>query len=253
MPDRHRPFADKAEYYARYRWDYARPAIDLIFEKAGLSRLSVVADIGAGTGILTRHFVSRVGRVYAIEPEPEMRMIAEGLFENEPSFTSLGTTAEATGLPDASVDFIAVGQAIHWFNPQSARGEFLRILKPGGWLAILWNEDATPGLDEALRTVCIPENGWQPAKNRQEVVPLDYYYPEHGHQIYSYSQMIREPWGVFIGALVSDSHAPNSGDALYSRFEAAAREVFERFNTGGFLQVSCRTELCLGQVRQHGA
>lgn len=244
--ERQHPFSSKAEYYARYRWDYAPQAIDLIFTKVGITSKTVVADVGAGTGILTHHFVGKAGRIYAIEPEVKMRQFAEVLLEKYPSFISIDATAEATGLPDESVDLIVVGQAIHWFDPETTRSEFLRILKPGAYLVILWNEDDTPGLKEGLSAVCITQNGWQPAKIRQKNVPIDFYYLNHNYECYRFSQTFAETWDVFIGALVSNSHAPDPGHPLYDRFENAAREVFERLSKEGILEIRYHTELCLG-------
>jgi ubiquinone/menaquinone biosynthesis C-methylase UbiE len=70
-------YSSKAEKYARYRWDYSPLAIQAVFDSAHITRASSIADIGAGTGILTRHFVGRAGRVWAIEPNAEMRQMAE--------------------------------------------------------------------------------------------------------------------------------------------------------------------------------
>ena len=70
-------FSAKAEKYAKYRWGYAPQSIQTIFETTRIGKQSCVADIGAGTGILTRVFVGRVEQIFAVEPNPEMRAIAE--------------------------------------------------------------------------------------------------------------------------------------------------------------------------------
>jgi SAM-dependent methyltransferase len=131
-----------ARLYARCRPDYPEAAVDFIMERVGLGRGSVLVDVGCGTGISTRLFVWRGLRVIGIEPNAEMRSQAEA----EP--TPEGALApeyragrgEATGLPDAVADAVLAAQAFHWFEPGAALQEFHRILKPWGWVALVWNK-----------------------------------------------------------------------------------------------------------------
>jgi 16S rRNA A1518/A1519 N6-dimethyltransferase RsmA/KsgA/DIM1 with predicted DNA glycosylase/AP lyase activity len=89
MMDTTKKFSSKAEKYAKYRWDYAEQAIQTILSVTHVSATSVMADIGAGTGILTRHFVDKVERVYAVEPNPEMRQLAVKALARYPPFAAL--------------------------------------------------------------------------------------------------------------------------------------------------------------------
>ncbi|HEX6035792.1 MAG TPA: class I SAM-dependent methyltransferase [Anaerolineales bacterium] len=114
-------YSTKAEKYARFRWDYAARAMEAIYEIAHLSMKSIVADIGAGTGIFTRHFVNKVRKVYAIEPNFELRQILTRELGAFPSISVMDGCAEATHLSNNSVDVITVAQAIHWFDPEPAR------------------------------------------------------------------------------------------------------------------------------------
>lgn len=132
-------YSTKAEKYAKYRWDYASEAIKTMMDITQMNATSTVADLGAGTGILTRHFVDKVQRVYAIEPNAEFRHILAVTMKSFSSLLMVDGSAENTGLPTRSVDAITVAQAIHWFDPEPAREEMLRILKTGGWLALLRN------------------------------------------------------------------------------------------------------------------
>ena len=87
--------------------------------------------------------------VFGVEPNAEMREAGERLLAEFPKFTSVAGTAEATTLADQSVDFVTAAQAAHWFDRARSRQEFARILKPGGWLVLMWNErltDSTPFL-----------------------------------------------------------------------------------------------------------
>ena len=167
-------FSSKAEKYARYRWDYAPGAIQAVFERVGLNSTSTVADVGSGTGILTRHFVDKVRRVYAIEPNPEMRAWSDKTLRHYSAYRSLAGQAEATTLPDHSVDLVTAATALHWFQPEEARREFIRILKPGGWLAILWNHQVSnKELQSAIESFSTKEYGWE-TKPWNARLPRDY-------------------------------------------------------------------------------
>ena len=122
-----RAFSTKAEKYARYRWSYAPQAVDAFCQAAGLGAQSSVADLGAGTGILTRQLAGRVGQVCGIEPNPEMMREAQKYLAGSPNCILLAATAEATGLPAGSVDAISVAEAAHWFdfNPGQTWGTII--------------------------------------------------------------------------------------------------------------------------------
>src|SRR2546428_11056184 len=133
-------FSSRVEDYARYRPGYPPEVIQLLKTECGLSAESVVADVASGTGIFTRMLLGNHCRVFGIEPNAEMRRAAEEFLAGYASFTTLNGTAESTILPDHSVDIITAAQAAHWFDPGKARQEFGRILKPGGWTVLMWND-----------------------------------------------------------------------------------------------------------------
>ncbi|MFH1066581.1 MAG: class I SAM-dependent methyltransferase [bacterium] len=132
-------FTGRAKNYARYRPSYPREIIDVLVRECQLCPSSIVADIGSGTGILSRLFLDFGSAVFGVEPNQEMRQAAEKILKDYPSFKSVAGTAEATTLKNASVDFITAGQAFHWFDASLAWQEFPRILKPKGWVVLLWN------------------------------------------------------------------------------------------------------------------
>jgi ubiquinone/menaquinone biosynthesis C-methylase UbiE len=243
-------YSTKAEKYAKYRWDYAPQAIQTIFDITGISAEAAIADVGAGTGILTRHFVNRVKQVFAIEPNPAMREIAMKVLGHYPSFQAIDGTAEATTLADGSVDLITVAQAIHWFQPELARAEFLRILKPGGWLAILRNYSTGNEIIAAMATVLTAENGVDTAYEAKlpERKPLSFYYGHEQFRQYDFPFTLQESWEGFAGSWVSAASMPDEDHPLYPQFEQGMREVFDRFSEGGVLAVHGVTELVLGQI-----
>jgi len=249
MPDTLKAYSSKAEKYARYRWDYAPGAVDAIFHIAGLTQLSLVADMGAGTGILTRHFTGRVARVYALEPNPEMRTLARQSLSVQAGCLVCAATAEATGLARASLDLITAGQAVHWFEPGPARAEFRRILKPGGWLALVRNIPDEGGLNNEIQLLNRSEFGVDFSRAAR---PL----PDSGEETYlapreaqklSFPFCFQQNWEGFIGSLLSASYMPDEDNPAYPALENAARVIFARFSRAGLLQVRGRSEVWIGK------
>jgi SAM-dependent methyltransferase len=133
-------FSNRASDYARYRPGYPREVLELLRTWCHLKPDHTLADIGSGTGLLAKLFLENGNRVFGVEPNPEMRAAGEEFLKPYDRFTSVAGSAEATTLPSESVDFVAAGQAFHWFDPEPTRREFQRILKFEGRAIILCNE-----------------------------------------------------------------------------------------------------------------
>jgi SAM-dependent methyltransferase len=131
-----RGYAVAADAYERARPGYSEEAVARLVAELGIGPESVVAELGAGTGKLTRPLLTTGARVVAVEPVDAMRRIFAGLL---PGVPLLGATAEALPLARASVDAVAVGQAFHWFRAETALRETHRVLRPGGRLGLVWN------------------------------------------------------------------------------------------------------------------
>jgi SAM-dependent methyltransferase len=142
-------FSDRVEHYVRSRPSYPTEFYDFLERDLHLPNAATIADIGSGTGISTKPLLQRGHIVHAIEPNQPMREAAEKLLAHHPNFHSINGTAESTGLPNGDVDLILAAQAFHWFDKPKARAEFARILRPAGYVVLVWNErrtDATPFL-----------------------------------------------------------------------------------------------------------
>ncbi len=220
-------YTGKAKDYAAYRLPYAAAGVEALCASVGLESSWVVADIGSGTGNLARHLVGRARRVFAVEPDDAMRHFAEDAMGSRAGFVSVAGTAEATTLPDRSVDLISVGQALHWFDVERAYREFDRILKSDGWLAVLWNRfgmEAGPDVSVFLRP--------------GDLVRL------------SFPMIVQEDWERFIGGARSAAGAPNLGDPRYDEFARAQRASFDRQARNGLVDVRFTTELAVGRMHR---
>lgn len=149
-----RSFGAAVDHYDAGRPDYPVEAIAWLLEPVRTvevhdERPDVlrIADVGAGTGKLTRLLTANGAEVTAIEPDSAMRA---RLTENLPGVRALAGTAEALPLPDDSVDAVFFGQSWHWVNVDTASAEAARVLRPGGVLALVWNirDERTPWVAE---------------------------------------------------------------------------------------------------------
>ena len=249
-------FSTKAEKYAKYRWGYASNAIDEIVDITQLSNKSCIADIGAGTGILTKHFIGKVQRVYAIEPNVEMRQILESELSAAPSVSVIDGSAEATNLPQESVDVITIAQSIHWFDPEPAQKEMRRILKDNGWLAILRNY-GTDELNKSVSSLMTEEYGanFSTTIERPKEKPIQFYYGNDSFQKLIYPFQFQQNWEEFIGAMTSASFMPNENHPLFNKLESEAEKIFSQYSDNGKLNgklnVRGETELFIGQPSRY--
>jgi SAM-dependent methyltransferase len=136
-------FSNRMADYARYRPGYPREVLDILRKWCALKPEHVIADIGSGTGLLSKLFLENGHRVIGVEPNAEMRVGGEQFLSRYKHFSGVAGSAEATTLPSSSVDFVAAAQAFHWFDLEPTRREFRRILRLHGRAIILWNERLT--------------------------------------------------------------------------------------------------------------
>jgi len=136
-------FSSRVDNYVKYRPRYPHAVLEIVCRECGLTPAQVVADIGSGTGFLAELFVRHGNQVYGVEPNNEMREAGERLLADNPNFTIVNGRAEATTLPTGSIDLVVAGQAFHWFDRVATRNEVVRVLKPTGWVGLVWNERDT--------------------------------------------------------------------------------------------------------------
>ena len=139
-------FSSRVDNYVRYRPSYPAAAIELLQRRCGLNPRAVVADLGSGTGILTRLLLPCAAQVAAVEPNEPMRAAAEAALAGDARFVSVQGTAEATTLAAASIDLVVAGPGVPLVQggPCACRGAAHRARR-GAYGALLWNEHPVSG------------------------------------------------------------------------------------------------------------
>jgi SAM-dependent methyltransferase len=254
MSDPTQRFSDRVENYVRYRPSYPPELVRCLRDRAGLDRNCSVADIGSGTGILTTLLLPVAGRVYAVEPNAAMRTAAEHALRSHSGFTSVTGTAESTTLAPASVDLVTAGQAFHWFDPRASRAEFARILKPGGRVALIWNErltTATPFLtayDRLLRTLSDDYN--QVNHTRIDAAAIGGFFAPSAFDEFTFPNEQHFDWPGLIGRALSSSYVPNAGQPGHDAFMAELKRIFDEHAAGDRIAFQYATRLYLGQLAE---
>lgn len=248
--DTRQVFAQKVVDYLESRPDYPAAMFTQLEAIGALPARAAVADLGSGTGLLTRALLERGHQVFALEPNDEMRLAAEQVLNNYPGFNSCAGSAEQTGLPDSSVDLVSAAQAFHWFDASLARDECLRILRPHGQVALIWNDRVlSDRLNQALDEVFVQFGGelrkvsMQQEERRQ--VPLFF-----GDARYQSFEFDHDHWLDRSGldALVfSRSYMPARGSDKGLEVERAVSNVFERQAQAKRVLMRYRTLLLIGR------
>ena len=210
-------FSDRAQDYVKYRPHYSHDVVDAVRQACGLTSQHLLADVGCGPGMLAEVFLKNGNRVIGVEPNREMREAGENYLSGYPNFSMVEGSAEATTLPDASVDFVLAGQAFHWFRPPEARIEFARILKPGGWTVLVWHDrniDATPFLRayEAFLRQFAHDYEQVTHKYLASYEALQRFFEPNEIQVIKQRKEQRLDFDGLRGRLLSSSYIPKSGD-----------------------------------------
>ncbi|MGE0641967.1 MAG: class I SAM-dependent methyltransferase [Thermoanaerobaculia bacterium] len=245
-------FTGRVADYVRARPGYPPALLDFLADRGAIFPGAIVADVGSGTGLFTELLLAAGVRVHAVEPNAEMRAAAEARLGGRQEFHSVDGRAEATGLPERSVDLVVAAQAFHWFDPRATRAEWHRILRPPGRAALIWNARRASGT---------------PFLERYEQLLLDFGtdYGSVGHRGVSAERL-----ADFFGAppatfraenvqrldregvrarLLSSSYIPAAGTDRHREMLAALDELFDATAVEGEIAMAYDTELFLGELR----
>jgi SAM-dependent methyltransferase len=253
MSDSIQRFSSRVDNYIKYRPTYPPAVINLLGDECGLTSDSIVADVGSGTGILSELFLRNGNRVLGIEPNRVMRAAGERLLKDYPNFTSVDGTAETTTLGCGGADFVTAGQAFHWFDVEKARAEFARILKPGGWVVLVWNErqtDSTQFLrdyEQMLLTFGIDYEAVSHKQvDRNRIVP---FFGLGGFELRTFANGQLFDFESLKGRLLSASYTPEAGHPNHAPMLDALQRIFHAHQAGGRVTVEYDTNVFYGHLR----
>jgi SAM-dependent methyltransferase len=239
-PDSVERFSNRVENYAKHRPGYPPEVLELFEAEMELTEDSVVADIGSGTGISSCIFLENGNRVYGVEPNSKMRETAERRLARFDKFHSVDGTAENTGLPGGSIDIVIAAQAFHWFRPEETRGEFKRILKSGGWVALMWNErqlNTTPFLEDYEQFLLKYASDYTAVRhdNINEITLLEFFGKRFERASFPNAQVL--DFDGLLGRAASSSYMPSEGDERFPEMEDELRGLFAKHAESGKITV----------------
>lgn len=245
-------FTGKADVYLKYRPNYPAEYIDYLIAYSSLAPDAVIADIGAGTGKLTRQLLERNLKVIAVEPNDHMRMTAEKLLQHDSNFISISGTAENTGIDEQSVDLITVAQAFHWFDVPKFKLECARILKPDANVALVWNtRDLSNALNAANAEIC-----WEHcplfkgfSNGFKDIAETDIqFFRDGAYDSQVFENSLEYDLEGFIGRNLSASYAPRETDVVYGAFIEAVTNLFKKYSVEGKVFVKSVARSYVGKV-----
>jgi SAM-dependent methyltransferase len=246
-------FSDRVEHYVRYRPGYPDEVIGILRDEVGWQPEWTIADIGSGTGISAELFLRAGNTVYGVEPNAAMRAAAEKQLAKYAAFHSSNGTAEATTLPPGSVDCVVAAQAFHWFDAAKSRAECLRILRPDGAAALLWNArllDSTPFLREYEQLLL--EFGTDYARVRHERIDktaLVAFFGSREYSSRSVENLQRLDWDGLRGRLLSSSYVPAAGESRHDEMLGELKRLYDRHQRDGCVRIEYDTQVFVGRIK----
>lgn len=244
-------FSDRVENYVRYRPRYPPEVLQLLKDECGLRPEHVIADIASGTGKWTQMLLQNGNTVFGVEPNTEMRQAAERLLAEFPNFNSVAGTAEATTLPHACADFVTAAQAAHWFDRVGSRREFARILKPTGWLVLLWNErllDETAFLRAYEQLLLDYGTDYADIRHERTTDEVNEFFDPQPYQERVFPMRQEFDYVGLEGRLLSSSYAPGPGHPKHEPMLRELRRLFDEHAAGGLVSFAYRTRIYFGKL-----
>jgi SAM-dependent methyltransferase len=244
-------FTSRVDNYVKYRPSYPAAIITLLHAECGLSPETIVADIGSGTGFMSELFLKNGNQVFGVEPNAEMRTAGERLLAKYLSFISVEATAEATTLPNNSIDLIVAGQSFHWFDRAAVKREFKRILKAGGWVVLVWNgfrietSAVVRGYHELLMTY---GTDYKEVSREIETCDVEALFSPGGYRHASFPFKQVFDFEGLKGRLLSASYAPQPAEPHYEEMVNELRKIFDANQERGKVDFDYETEVYYGQL-----
>ena len=250
-------FSDRVDNYVKYRPHYPEEVLDFLLKENIISENSIVADIGSGTGISAELFLKKGIKVFGIEPNEPMRHAAEIILKNyseQGLFVSVDATAEDTTLENNSVDIVVCAQAFHWFNNDWFKRECQRILKPNGFVVLMWNDRRTDSTDflkvyEDFLQMFGTDYSKVNHKNTQEKSEFDYFFGEGNYREESFYNYQDVNFEGLKGRVLSSSYMPNEGHKDFDFMIYCLKKIFTRYQENGLVRLDYDTKIYYGQLK----
>ena len=244
-------FTGKAAVYAKARPNYAMEFIEYLYNDVGMNSSSVIADIGSGTGILSKALLEKGSVVYCVEPNNDMRETAENNLSNFSNFHSVRGKAENTTLRAGSVDFIVVAQAFHWFDVESFRVECQRILKPNGKVILVWNTRVNTSelvKENALicKKYCPNFVGFSGGDEHKDDNIASFFKEDFEDRRFSNDLQFDKI--KFVERCLSASYSLKETDSDYKSYISELEALFEKYSVNDILTMPNETTAYIGQV-----
>ena len=245
-------FSDRVDNYVRYRPGYPPEAVAVLKSECGLTAKHAIADVASGTGIWTRSLLENGNAVFAVEPNAEMRQAGERLLAEFGNFRSVNGSAEATMLPGGSVDFVTAAQAAHWFDRERTRREFVRILNPGGWLVLLWNEreiDTTRFLRDYEKLLLTFGTDYEEVRHERTTDAVNEFFDPVPYQERVFAMRQEFDCEGLEGRLLSSSYAPGPEHPKHEPMLQELRRIFDQQAENGRVAFDYETRVYFGKLK----
>ena len=244
-------FSSRAENYAKYRPGYPPGVLEVLKSECGLTPESVVADVGSGTGILAELLLKSGNRVFGVEPNEAMRVFAEEKMKGYKQFVNVEGSAEATTLADSSIDLVVAAQAFHWFDREKTKQEFKRILKPGGWVVLLWNErrlDSTPFLRAYEDLPLRYGTDYHEVRHENVVEKLAEFFAPDRFKLVNLDNFQHFDLVALQGRVASASYTPEPGHPNFVNMASELQKIFNELKRDGTVTFEYDTRIYYGQL-----
>lgn len=236
-------FTGKANDYEKGRPSYAEDLMQFL-DKYYISKESIIADIGSGTGKFTKQLLELGCHVYGVEPNDDMRKEAETSLSNFSRFHSVKGTASDANLPSASIDFVTVAQAFHWFDSKKFRNECMRILKPNGRVFLIWNvRDMDSPINQKIFSLnqkfCPNFKGFSEGIHSNTSIIKDFFNEKYEKRIFPHPLCFTEE--TFLSRSLSSSYALTKKDSNYEKYVDALRNLYLTYEKDNCLVIPNNT------------
>ncbi len=244
-------FSGRAAAYAKGRPAYPQRLVDDLYRSAGFSADSIIADVGAGTGLFSRLLLDRGSRVICVEPNPDMLRTARAALSGYSNVRFTDGDAACTKIEPASVDFITAAQSFHWFDPDLFRVESKRILLPNGRAILLWNTrkaeyEVNAACSRLFARYCPHFRGFSNGIQTDDQRIKRYF--GGPYETAEYENPLVYSLDQFISRSLSSSYSLRMGEPDFEVYLQALEKLFEAYAQNGLLTIPNFTIVYRGAV-----